>query len=213
MNRRFCYPSGDMRRISLVCLCAALLCSCVGVESRLSISNDGSGTLTLLYRIPRSAADLGRTPDKGGPVPIPVEKADFQRGIAGVPGVRLARYRRSADEETVTIRAEIAFTRLEDLAKVPALRDAGLSFARTGTTRTLTQRVAAAPGSAPTAEGLAMVDALFAGGSVTVILQTPAPMTPGPVGTLSADRRTLAWTATAGDLARRTGSVVLTATW
>jgi hypothetical protein len=202
-----------MRKGVFVCLCAALLCSCVGVESRLSIRNDGSGTLALTYRIPRSAADLGRTPDTDAPVPIPVEKADFLRGIADIPGVRLARYRRRADDKNVTIQAEIAFKRLGDLARVPALRAAGLSFVESGGTRKLTQLVAPAPESAPTPESLAMVDSLFAGGTVTVVLQTPAPMTPGSFGTLSADRRTLAWTATIGELARRTGSVVLTATW
>ncbi|MCX7030250.1 MAG: hypothetical protein NTU62_09035 [Spirochaetes bacterium] len=202
-----------MRTVILVCLCAALLCSCVGVESGLLIRNDGSGTLTLEYRISRSAADLGRTPDKDAPVPLPVEKADFLRAIAGIPGVRLARYTRRADEENVSIHAEIAFKRLEELAKVPSLRDAGLSFVESGGTRTLTQVVAGAPESPPTAESLAMIDSLFAGGSVTVVLKTPAPMTSGPIGTLSADRRMLAWTATIGDLARRTGSVVLTATW
>jgi hypothetical protein len=202
-----------MRRILLACLCVALLVSCVDVESRLSIRNDGSGTLTLEYRIPRSVADLGRSPDKDAPVPLPVEKADFLRGIAGIPGVRLARYTRRADEENVSIHAEIAFKRLGDLANVPALRDAGLAVVEHGGTRTLTQVVAAAPESPPSAESLAMTDSLFAGGSVTVVLQTPAPMTPGPVGTLSADRRTLSWTSTIGDLARRTDSVVLTATW
>jgi hypothetical protein len=202
-----------MRRIFIACFCAALTISCVDVESRLSIRNDGSGTLTLEYRIPRSVADLGRTPDKNAPVPLPVQKADFLRGIAGIPGVRLARYARHTDEENVTIHAEIAFKRLEDLAKVPALRDAGLALVENAGTRTLTQVVAGVPESPPSAESLAMTDSLFAGGSLTVVLQTPAPMTPGPVGSLSPDRRTLSWTSTIGDLARRTGSVVLTATW
>ncbi|OHD74675.1 MAG: hypothetical protein A2177_04230 [Spirochaetes bacterium RBG_13_68_11] len=197
----------------LACLCVALVISCVDVESRLSIRNDGSGALTLEYRIPRSVADLGRTPDKNAPVPLPVQRTDFLRGIAGIPGVRLARYTRHADEENVTIHAEIAFKRLEDLAKVPALRDAGLALVENAGTRTLTQVVAGAPDSPPSAESLAMADSLFAGGSVTVVLQTPAPMTPGPIGTLSPDRRTLSWTSTVGDFARRTGSVVLTATW
>ncbi len=202
-----------MRRILLACLCVALVSSCVDVESRLTIRNDGSGTLSLDYLIPRSVADLGRTPDKNAPVPLPVEKTDFLRGIAGISGLRLARYTRRADEENVSIHAEIAFKRLEDLAKAPALRDAGLSLVENGGTRTLTQLVAGAPDSPPSAESLAMTDSLFGGGSVTVVLQTPSPMTPGPIGTLSPDRRTLSWTATLGDLARRTGSVVLTATW
>ncbi len=158
-------------------------------------------------------ADLGRTPDRNAPVPLPVQKADFLRGIDGIPGVRLARYTRRADDENVTIRAEIAFKRLADLAKVPALRDAGLALVESGGTRTLTQVVAGAPDSPPSAESLAMMDSLFAGGSVTVVLQTPSPMTTGPIGTLSPDRRTLSWTSTLGDLARRTGSVVLTASW
>jgi len=202
-----------MHRILLACLCAAVLCSCLGVESRLSVRNDGSGTLSLEYRIPRSAGDLGRSPDKDAPVPLPVETADFLRAIEGIPGLRLARYTRRADEENVTIHAEVAFRRIDDLAKVPALGDAGLSIVESGGKHTLTQVVAGSPESPTTAESLAMIDSLFAGGSVTVVLQTPAPMTPGPLGTLSADRRTLSWTATIGDLARRTGSVVLTATW
>ena len=202
-----------MHRILLACLCAAVLCSCLGVESRLSVRNDGSGTLSLEYRIPRSAGDLGRSPDKDAPVPLPVEKADFLRAIEGIPGLRLARYTRRADEENVTIHAEVAFRRIDDLAKVPTLGDAGLSIVESGGKHTLTQVVAGSPESPTTAESLAMIDSLFAGGSVTVVLQTPAPMTPGPLGTLSADRRTLSWTATIGDLARRTGSVVLTATW
>jgi hypothetical protein len=202
-----------MRTAVLAFLCVALVVSCVDVESRLSIRSNGSGSLTLEYRIPRSVADLGRTPDRNAPAPLPVQKADFLRGIDGIPGVRLARYTRRADDENVTIRAEIAFKQLEDLAKVPALRAAGLALVDSGGTRTLTQVVAGAPDSPPSAESLAMTDSLFAGGSVTVVLQTPAPMTTGPIGTLSPDRRTLSWTSTLGDLARRTGSVVLTASW
>lgn len=202
-----------MRKLVFACLCAALSCSCIGVDSRLTIKADGSGTLSLEYRIPRTLADLGRTPDPSGPVPLPVEKADFRRAIAGSPGVRLARYSRRADEERVVIRAELAFERLEDLAGVPGLRDAGLSLVERDGAWTLTEVVAGAPASPPTPEGLAMVDSLLGDGNVTVVLKTPAPMSPGPLGTLSADRRTLTWSATVGELARRTGSVVLTATW
>lgn len=202
-----------MRRMLLTCLCVATLFSCVGVESRLSIRNDGSGTLTLDYRIARQAADFGRASDQGVRVPLPVGKADFQRAIDGIPGVRLTRYRQRSNDEQVAIHAVLAFRSLEDLARVPALRDAGLAFAGSGRTRTLTQVVAGSPAAPPTPESLAMIDSLFAGATVTVILATPSPMTPGSVGTLSPDRRTLTWSATLGELARRTGSVVLSATW
>jgi hypothetical protein len=183
------------------------------VESRLAIANDGSGTLTLDYRIPREVASYGRPDGAGLAVPLPVDRADFLRGIEGAPGVRLARYSRRAKEDHVAIHAVIAFRNLAELARVPALRDAGLALAESGATRTLTQVVAAAPEASPTPESLAMIDSLFSGAAITVILTTPSPMTPGAVGTLSPDRRTLTWTGTLGELARRTGSVVLTATW
>lgn len=202
-----------MRRILLACLCLAALASCVSVESRLAIRGDGSGTLTLAYRIPRAVADLGRSSDARATVPLPVAKTDFLRGLAGVPGVRLARYRRQLTETDVSVRAEIAFDRVENLAAVPALRDAGLSLVESAGRRTLTQVVAAAPELPPTAEGIAMADALLEGGACTVVVETPSPMTAGSVGVLSADRRTLTWASTARELARRTASVVMTATW
>ncbi len=202
-----------MRRIIPFILCTVVLCSCVGVESRLSIGNDGSGTLSLDYRVPREVAAYGRADDAGLAIPLPVDRADFLRAIEGIPGVRLTRYSRRASEDQIAIHALIAFRNLADLARVPALGDAGLSLVESGGTRTLTQVVAGKPGSAPTPESLAMIDSLFAGAAITVVLTTPSPMTPGTVGTLSPDRRTLTWTGTLGDLARRTGSVVLTATW
>ncbi len=202
-----------MRRIILVSLCALALCSCVGVESRLAIGNDGSGTLALDYRIPREVAAYGRADGADLAVPLPVDRADFLRAIEGIPGVRLTRYSRRVKEDHIAIHAVIAFRKLADLARVPALRGAGLSFAESGGSRTLTQVVAGPPGAPPTPESLAMIDSVFAGSSISVVLTTPSPMTPGAVGTLSADRRTLTWTGTLGDIARRTGSVVLSATW
>jgi hypothetical protein len=202
-----------MRRIILVSLCAAVLCSCVGVESHLAIGNDGSGTLSLDYRVPRDVAAYGRADGADLAVPLPVDRTDFLRAIEGIPGVRLARYSRRVNDDHVAIHAVIAFRNLADLARVPALRDAGLAFTASGGTRTLTQVVAGQPVASPTPESLALIDSLFAGAAITVVLTTPSPMTPGAFGTLSSDRRTLTWTGTLGELARRTGSVVLSATW
>jgi hypothetical protein len=202
-----------MLRIILVSLCAAVLCSCVGVESRLTIGNDGSGTLSLDYRVAREVAAYGRADGADLAVPLPVDRADFLRAIEGFPGVRLTRYTRRTNEDHVAIHAVIAFRNLSDLARVPALRDAGLAFAESGGTHTLSEVVAGPPGASPTPESLALIDSVFAGAAITVVLSTPSPMTPGAVGTLSSDRRTLTWTGTLGELARRTGSVVLSATW
>ena len=202
-----------MRRIILASLCAAVLCACVGVESRLAIGNDGSGTLSLDFRVPRDVAAYGRADSADLAVPLPVDRADFLRAIEGIPGIRLTRYSRRVNDEQVAIHAVLAFRNLADLARVPGLRDAGFAFAESGGSHTLTQVVAGPPGAAPTPESLALIDTLAAGSAITVVLSTPSPMTPGSVGTLSADRRTLTWTGSLGDLARRTGSVVLRATW
>jgi hypothetical protein len=163
--------------------------------------------------VSRRVADFGRSTATGASVPLPLEREDFRRALDGVDGVRLARYSRRVDDETVRIRATIAFATIEDLARVPALRAAGFAVVAAGGTHTLTEVVAGSPDGGATPKSLAMIDALAAGATVTLAVETPSRISAAPLGTLSADGRTLTWTATVSELARRVGSIALVATW
>jgi hypothetical protein len=203
-----------MRKIILVLVGALLLASCVDIESRLALRGDGSGTLVIAYSISRQLADLGRTAADAPAVPLPVEREDFQRAVSGVPGVQLASFSRTQNELEVSIRAEIAFTSLEALARIEVLQEMQVRVEQDGGRRTLRMRVAPAAAKALSEDSLAMVDQLFEGRWLTFVVQAPAPVvSSGPGGQVSADRRTVTWTARMRDLVALPEDLVYSVTW
>ncbi len=58
-----------------------LLSSCIGIESRIRISNDGSGQLTLKYRVSRLITNLESTEKNGNVVPLPLSREEFERTV------------------------------------------------------------------------------------------------------------------------------------
>ena len=68
-----------MRKIVALCFTLALLSSCIGVDSRLTVRDNGSGTLQLTYRISQLVADLGVSSTGKSAIPLPVSRSDFER--------------------------------------------------------------------------------------------------------------------------------------
>jgi hypothetical protein len=203
-----------MRKIFLLLVAVAFLTSCVDIESRLSVRSDGSGTFALTYRVSRQLADLGRTAGEAPSVPLPVEREDFARAVNGVQGVHLRSFRRTQDDENVTIRAELSFTSLEALARIEAFRELDLRLTSSGAHRSLSVLVAKAADAPVDEDSLRMIDDMFEGRAVTWIVEAPARITSSPPGaTLSADGRRLTWTAGMRDLVNRTEDLVLTLGW
>lgn len=203
-----------MRKTLLLLTSVLLLASCVDIETRLALRGDGSGSLVLAYRVSRQLADLGRTAADAPAVPLPVEREDFQRAVAGVQGVRLASFSRSQNELEVSIRAEIAFRSLEDLARVESLREMQIRVENDGDRHTLRMLVAAAAEEPPAGDSVAMVDQVFEGRALTYVVQPPAPVVDASAGgTVSADRRTVTWTARMKDLVALPDDLVYSVTW
>jgi hypothetical protein len=207
-------PIHRLARVFLSCAAAVLLCSCVGIDSRITIRENGSGTLVLLYRISQLVVDLGRPQGEKGPVPLPVSREDFEKSLQDAKGeVRLTSYRRSEDEKDITIRAELAFNSVEALSKVGAFADADLSLASAGGKRTFAQVVSRAPGEPVTEDSLRMIDALFDGYAITWTVVTPRPILSASVGTLSADKRTLTYSTSVKEIMRSKTDIDLAVSW
>jgi len=203
-----------MRKIFTLLFAIACLSSCVDIESRLAIRRDGSGTLTLTYRISRQVADLGRTAGDAPSVPLPVEREDFVRALTGAQGVSLASFRRSQDNDKVTISAVLAFTSLEALARIDAFRELEPRLEASGSRRTLSVLVAKAAEQPASEDSLKMIDEMFEGRAVTWIVQAPSRIQSSPPGArLSTDGRTLTWTSTMRELVQRTEDLILTMSW
>jgi hypothetical protein len=78
-----------------LCLCGAaliLMNSCLGVAADISIRADGSGTIALEYRVSQMLESLGRLDGNENWPTIPVGKADFERSLARIPGLRLSSF-------------------------------------------------------------------------------------------------------------------------
>ena len=79
-----------MKGIALICCTVlVLLTSCFGVNADITLNADGSGSMQLEYRIDKSLYDLGMLDGNERWNTIPVGRADFERTVARLPGMRL----------------------------------------------------------------------------------------------------------------------------
>jgi hypothetical protein len=100
-----------------------LLGSCIGLTARISVRGNGSGTLSLEYRFSRTVEALGKLDGNARWQTIPVGRADFERTLERLPGLRLASFSSREDGADMVNRAELEFTSLEAL--IPFLAGAG----------------------------------------------------------------------------------------
>jgi len=77
-------------KIFLLCLSAVVLNSCLGVSADITIKADGSGKIALTYKVSQAMESLGRL-DGNAPA-IPVGRADFERSVSRIPGLKLSHY-------------------------------------------------------------------------------------------------------------------------
>ena len=203
-----------MRKIVILCSALALLTSCIGIDSRMTIRDNGSGTLTLTYRVSQLVTELGVSSTGRSAMPLPLSRADFDRALAATSGkVRLTSFDRSDNEKDITIRAQLAFDSVDALARIDAFRDADLKLAAQGSDRTFSQMVARAPRQPLTDDSKRMLDALFDGYDLSFTVEAPRPIKDATLGTLSPDKRSLTYKTSVKDALSTPRDLVLSASW
>jgi hypothetical protein len=203
-----------MRKLVILCLSVIMLSSCVGIDSRLTVRDNGSGTLELTYRISQLVADLGIASTGKSVVPLPVSRPDFERALAASNGkVRLTRFDRAEDQKDITIHADLAFDSVDALARIAAFQEADIKWAADGARRTFSQTVAHAPRQPLTDDSRRMLETLFDGYDMNFVIVAPQPIQTAALGSLSADKRTLSYKTTIKDIMTTTQDLVLSARW
>jgi len=99
-----------------------LLNSCFGVNAGIVLNQNGSGIVTLEYRVSKAMDSLGRLDGNERWNTIPVGKADFERTLARLPDMKLVSFSSSEDERNLICTAKMEFTNLNGLL---AFLDAG----------------------------------------------------------------------------------------
>ena len=84
-----------MRKFHVISLFAAfmlLFTSCIGLSIDIRMNRDGSGKLTMEYRISRAIDSIGALDGNKDMPAIPVSRSDWERTINRVPGAKLTSY-------------------------------------------------------------------------------------------------------------------------
>lgn len=214
---RYSLPQGlkKMRKTApLLAVTALFLMSCVGIDSRMTIRDNGAGTLSLTYRVSQLIAGLGDASEGRKVIPLPLTRSDFERSLESAKGkVRLVRFDRSENEKDVVINVELAFDSLDALAGLDAFRGAEIKTGSDGAVRTFSQLIAHAPRESISEDSLRMVDAFFKGYDLTFAIEAPRPIKSSTLGTLSDDKRTLTYKTSVGDVVRTKNDLVLSMSW
>jgi hypothetical protein len=106
-----------MKRFFLSCLLvlSALFSSCIGVDSKINIRRDGSGTIDLEYRVSEELQALGELDGNERKPTVPVGRLDFERSVSRVEGLSLVSYAEKRRDNDRIYTAALAFTGLEAL--------------------------------------------------------------------------------------------------
>jgi hypothetical protein len=96
-------------------LSVVLLSSCIGLSADIAIRRDGSGTITLEYRISPVLESLGKLDGNEDAPPLPVGRADFERTAARIEGLRLRSYSAGEKDGEKTVKAALDFSNLAAL--------------------------------------------------------------------------------------------------
>jgi len=178
------------------------------------VRDNGSGTLSLTYRISQLVTELGVSSTGHSAIPLPLSRADFERSLLPTGGkVRLTGFDRSENEKDIMIHAELAFDSVGALASVEAFHDADLKWSSQSSQHTFSQLVARAPRQPLTDDSKRMLDALFDGYDLTFTVEAPQPIKDSTLGTLSGDRKTLTFKTSVKDALTTGKDLVLSASW
>jgi len=105
-----------------VLLFLSLLTSCIGINMDVTLNRDGSGIVTLEYLVSQTLESLGRLDGNERWNTIPVGRADFERTMDRLPGMKLLSFSTKGQGRDLATNAKMEFTNLHALM---AFLDAG----------------------------------------------------------------------------------------
>ena len=132
--------------VQLAVCALVILTSCVGVSADITVRADGSGRILLEYRVSPMAEALGKLDGNERWQTIPTGRADFDRTLARLPGMRLVSFSGApAAGGQVVNRVELEFDRPETLTAFLDAAGKGAAFSKENE---FSQENAFSPGSA-----------------------------------------------------------------
>jgi hypothetical protein len=83
--------------------------SCIGLSLNIQMNKDGSGKLTMEYRVSKLINDLGALDGNESMPSIPVGRADWEKTVERVPGAKLTSYSQKEEKQDTVIKVVIDY--------------------------------------------------------------------------------------------------------
>lgn len=195
-------------------LAAALLSSCIGINEQLQVNSDGSGVLTLTYRVANMVANLAAPPGTTKPVPLPTSAADFKNAVTSVQGLTLEAYSTKETPQDLIVTARIAFTKLSALSQV--LQDKAapqISLTTTGGQTSFREVIFPGNPQGIDPNTLGLITSAFKGYNLTFTLDAPAPIQSVSIGTVTGGGRTATYETSVVNAIQSKTPIVWEVTW
>lgn len=184
------------------------LSGCLSSETEVVLRDDGSGRVTLQYRIDALAYDTGAFGgDNAGRI-VPVTERDFRRAEAELPGLTIRRYRSRRTDELVEVTAVLSFDSTDTLERLLGEDSVQIELTETGGswTQTLAAGRVQDDGDEALAESLEPYSLSFS-------LFPPGDVESSLGGDLSGDRRSATVVIGLAEIVRASEPIVWTVVW
>ena len=190
------------------------LLSCLSVESEITVKNDGSGTLTLSYRISRMVTEIGRLEDENTLVPLPVNEEDFRRTASENEGITLKSFNIDDDDEYVYIDAELEFS---DPAALSVLLGGAagdtITFSREGDNYILSQRLYDGLEGPISEDSKRLLETYFSSESISCTVRTESAVKDAGIGTAGDGGKEIRFESSVSDIVQSEEPVEFRVTW
>jgi len=98
-----------------IAIIAMLLSSCLGIDSRIKISRDGSGTVGAEYRLSQELVAFGELESNRSMLPVPLTRADLENSLKGAKGLSLKSWTSAPSGTDLLIKVAIDFDSIASL--------------------------------------------------------------------------------------------------
>ena len=94
---------------------AALLTSCVGIDTKVKITKSGSGSVSAEYRMSQELVAFGEFEANKAMLPVPLARADVENSLRSAKGLTLDSWSSKKDGADLVVKTVIAFDSMDAL--------------------------------------------------------------------------------------------------
>ncbi|HEY9054088.1 MAG TPA: hypothetical protein VIO60_04645 [Rectinemataceae bacterium] len=102
--------------LALAASVALALSSCMGMETEVKVSANGSGRVNATYRLSKELVSFGELEANKDMIPVPLSEADVLKSLHGLQGLKLVSWSQKDEAADRVIRTAIDFSSLDSLA-------------------------------------------------------------------------------------------------